>query len=160
MFEVSLIVGCTDLIVVHYYLGILIFIDTAEATGRTRLLERLAVSKAEAIQVVLNTLEFGLENTFTPIDMNRTDGLAGVSSGFPSTSFVAWDPYPHHTVAAVKLAFNFISANFAEGEVSLHASGQLSTLSAVLRHLPGSSKFVQATREIVDETLLTLRGTQ
>lgn len=98
-------------------------------------------------------LRFGLENAFSPISAVDSHGsqlcLATITK--PASSFVAWDPYPNHTVAAVKLAFDSIAAEFMGGKIGLDAFEDLvSSLSSVLRAMPYGSKFIEVVQEAIE----------
>lgn len=152
-------------VILHWYLGILMLADSAASNGRSEFLERLTIPKAEAVQMVLTILKFGLESTFKPITNNESIGeVQQVSTAFFSTKlataacFVAWDPYSHHTMAAVKFVFDARSSDFAEERIERDAFEHiLFVLSLALTTMPCCSKYIQKTRHLVDETYRKLR---
>ncbi|KAF2102298.1 hypothetical protein NA57DRAFT_34695 [Rhizodiscina lignyota] len=142
-------------VLLHYYLGVLILADAIQAVGRTELLDRLSISRMEAVQCISDVLTLGLKNTFSPYSADDTSMSSTLSS---VKSFVAWDPYPHHTVAAIQLAFNCVSADFTEGSISRDYFGTvLSTLLLALKDLACCSKFAQTIQQTVAEAYEEVR---
>lgn len=124
----------------HYHLSILMLIDIIEVSNRFDLLVDLADTNTDAENAVMNTLAFGLQNTFT---LRLGSGQA------PSVTvpLVSIDPYPHHVVAGVQLIRKAIDRDFSVGKVTEVAyDSLLLTLEHTLSHLPQSSKSVQAAR--------------
>jgi hypothetical protein len=143
--------GDTDSLMLHYHLSILLLVDIIEATDRYDLLVGLTEAKTDAENAVVNTLAFGLHNTFTlsvksestPASLNDHGG-----SDFAVTvPIVSIDPYPHHVVAGVQLIRKAIDRDFGLGKITEASYANLqSTLERTLSHLPQSSKSVQAAR--------------
>lgn len=107
------------------------------------------------MQNLVNVLRFGLENVFHPISNDNSldsRSIPVTTSSKSSNSFVAWDPYPYHTVAAVKLAFDAIIADFETGRFAFDILEDLiTTLLTVLSSLSRGSKFVEEIRETVED---------
>lgn len=128
----------------HYHLSILLLVDILEASHYFTLLDEIQDAAGVAENAVMNTLEFGLRNTYTlQIDMD-------VTSSEPTTKAVpilAFDPYPHHVVACVRLISKAIERDLQAGKISQTAYRSVhGTLGEVLDHLPGTSKSVQAAK--------------
>ncbi|KAF4966617.1 hypothetical protein FSARC_5738 [Fusarium sarcochroum] len=134
-------------LMLHYHLSILMLVDMIEATDRQDLLVDIADITIDAENTVMNTLAFGLHNTFT---LKRTrDADSGNSHGASKVVFtvpiVSIDPYPHHAVAGVQLLRKAIDRDFGTAKIPEETyHSLLSTLERTLRHLPQSSKSVQA----------------
>ncbi|KAF5011991.1 hypothetical protein FDECE_1931 [Fusarium decemcellulare] len=138
-------------LMLHYHLSILMLVDVMEVTDRHDLLADIADISTDAENTVMNTLAFGLHNTFTlrrPSDQNSIDSLQEGARG-NETAFtvpiVSIDPYPHHAVAGVQLLRKAIDRDFGAGKITEETyQSLLSTLERTLKHLPQSSKSVQA----------------
>ena len=142
----------------HYHLSILLFVDVIEATDRHDLLVPLAEVIAGTEATVLNTLVFGLHNSFT-LAM-KPDTVIGPDSteSMVKVSLIAIDPYPHHVVAAIRLIRKGIDRDFYQSKISLDAYDSLqSTLKTTVDHLPQSSKSVQAASGLTSYN--TMNGT-
>lgn len=131
----------------HYHLSILMLVDIIEATDRQDLLSDITDICIDAENTVMNTLAFGLHNTFTlkrPLDTTEGDGLSRRQTVF-TVPIVSIDPYPHHAVAGVQLLRKAIDRDFGIGKITEETyQSLLSTLERTLRHLPQSSKSVRA----------------
>ncbi|RGP60416.1 3-hydroxybutyryl- dehydrogenase [Fusarium longipes] len=128
-------------LMLHYHLSILMLVDIIEATDRQDLLPDIADISTDAENTVMNTLAFGLHNTFT---LKRPCNDSGGKSVF-TIPIVSIDPYPHHAVAGVQLLRKGIDRDFEAGKIMEETyQSLLSTLEQTLRHLPQSSKSVQA----------------
>jgi hypothetical protein len=141
----------------HYHLSILMLVDIIEATERFDLMHDLQEVKIEAENTVMNTLVFGLHNTYSlTIDPPASSG--GIQDGnlnkavtVPLTSI---DPYPHHIVAGVQLVRKAIERDFGLGKITEESYANLqSTLERTLDLLPQSSKSVQAARTQLSEKI-------
>ncbi|KAH7178587.1 hypothetical protein DER46DRAFT_622191 [Fusarium sp. MPI-SDFR-AT-0072] len=134
-------------LMLHYHLSILMLVDIIEATDRQDLLPDITDICIDAENTVMNTLAFGLHNTFTlkrPRDSIETDGLSRRQTVF-TVPIVSIDPYPHHAVAGVQLLRKAIDRDFGIGKITEETyQSLLSTLERALRHLPQSSKSVRA----------------
>ncbi|KAF5679515.1 3-hydroxybutyryl dehydrogenase [Fusarium circinatum] len=134
-------------LMLHYHLSILMLVDIIEATDRQDLLSDITDICIDAENTVMNTLAFGLHNTFTlkrPSDSIDGDGLSRRQSVF-TVPIVSIDPYPHHAVAGVQLLRKAIDRDFGIGKITEETyQSLLSTLERTLRHLPQSSKSVRA----------------
>jgi hypothetical protein len=125
------------IMVMHFNLAILIAVDSLSASERHDLLKQFSAKRVEAESWVLNCLVFGLTNKYT------------ISQGTQSATvpIMAFDPYAHHIVAAVKLMQQAIDRDFAASKITTDAYNDLATtLAQALQHLPASSKSVQAAR--------------
>lgn len=131
----------------HYHLSILMLVDVIEVTDRHDLLADIADISTDAENTVMNTLAFGLHNTFTlrrPPDPD-TLGQEGAREATFTVPIVSIDPYPHHAVAGVQLLRKAIDRDFGVGKITDETyQSLLSTLERTLKHLPQSSKSVQA----------------
>lgn len=133
----------------HYYLSILILTDIIEAANRPDLLAALAEAKGEAENAIMNTLVFGLQNTYT-LSVAKSEGDAVRDQGSLQGSLqaitvplVAVDPYSHHIVAGVQLVQKAIDRDYAAGEMTTECHRNLHwTLERTLNHLPRTSKSV------------------
>ncbi|CCT72279.1 uncharacterized protein FFUJ_12130 [Fusarium fujikuroi IMI 58289] len=134
-------------LMLHYHLSILMLVDIIEATDRQDLLSDITDICIDAENTVMNTLAFGLHNTFTlkrPLDTIEGDGLSRRQTVF-TVPIVSIDPYPHHAVAGVQLLRKAIDRDFGIGKITEETyQSLLSTLERTLRHLPQSSKSVRA----------------
>ncbi|KAH7226667.1 hypothetical protein BKA60DRAFT_445799 [Fusarium oxysporum] len=134
-------------LMLHYHLSILMLVDIIEATDRQDLLPDITDICIDAENTVMNTLAFGLHNTFTlkrPRDSSESDGFSRRQTVF-TVPIVSIDPYPHHAVAGVQLLRKAIDRDFGIGKITEETyQSLLSTLERTLRHLPQSSKSVQA----------------
>ncbi|CVK97093.1 uncharacterized protein FMAN_11313 [Fusarium mangiferae] len=134
-------------LMLHYHLSILMLVDIIEATDRQDLLSDITDICIDAENTVMNTLAFGLHNTFTlkrPLDTTEGDGLSRRQTVF-TVPIVSIDPYPHHAVAGVQLLRKAIDRDFGIGKITEETyQSLLSTLERTLRHLPQSSKSVRA----------------
>jgi hypothetical protein len=130
-------------LMLHYHLSILMLVDIIEATDRQDLLPDIIDISIDAENTVMNTLAFGLHNTFTlkrPHDHSQNGGRSVFT-----IPIVSIDPYPHHAVAGVQLLRKAIDRDFGVGKITEETyQSLLSTLERTLRHLPQSSKSVQA----------------
>lgn len=143
----------------HYHLSILMLVDIMEATDRHDLLADVQEAAADAENTVMNTLVFGLHNTYTltstPDELSSFGGpppppLADQDRGTKTTITVpltSIDPYPHHIVAGVQLVRKAIQRDYTHGKIAddSYANLQL-TLERTVALLPQSSKSVQAVR--------------
>ena len=141
-----------DSLMLHYHLSILMLVDIIEATNRYDLLAGLAEANSEAENAVMNTLVFGLHNTFTlgfkdipaysPCDTDSETGGLVVT-----VPLISIDPYPHHVVASVQLIRKAIDRDLSLGKIADESHTSLQeTLDKTLSQLPQSSKSVQAAR--------------
>lgn len=144
-------------LMLHYHLSILMFVDIIEVTNRFDLLADFAIMSAEAETTVMNTLAFGLHNTYTvdtrPYSESNhpTPESNGVSSfGSPITvPVVSIDPYPHHVVAGIALVRKAVDRDFRIGKITKESYKSLVlTLERTLNHLPQCSKSVQAAKSL------------
>lgn len=128
------------------------FFDIIEATERYDLMANVREINVEAENTVMNTLVFGLHNTYT-VSMKPTAPV-GEDSGLPTVTvpLTSIDPYPHHIVAGVQLVRKAIERDFGLGKIAeeSHASLQ-STLERTLSLLPQPSKSVQAAKTKLSE---------
>ncbi|EHK25889.1 uncharacterized protein TRIVIDRAFT_189580 [Trichoderma virens Gv29-8] len=138
-------------LMLHYHLSILMVLDTIEVVERYDLLVDLKDASIEAENTVMNALAFGLHNNITlrrAID-SLPPGLprgSGTTRTF-TVPLVAIDPYPHHVVACVQLMRKAIGRDYRNKNITQESYDSLnSTLEYALRHLPQSSKSVQAAR--------------
>ncbi|KAM5376797.1 hypothetical protein ACJZ2D_005420 [Fusarium nematophilum] len=129
-------------LMLHYHLSILMAVDVMEVTERHDLLADIADMSTDAENTVMNTLAFGLHNTFT----HRRPDLDGAGTEAVFTvPIISIDPYPHHAVAGVQLLRKAIDRDFGVGKITGETyDSLLSTLERTLKHLPQSSKSVQA----------------
>ncbi|KAM0207096.1 hypothetical protein ACHAPA_004977 [Fusarium lateritium] len=130
-------------LMLHYHLSILMLVDIIEATDRPDLLPDIIDISIDAENTVMNTLAFGLHNNFT---LKRPDDEYHVGNKAVFTvPIVSIDPYPHHAVAGVQLLRKAIERDFGVGKITEETyQSLLETLERTLRHLPQSSKSVQA----------------
>lgn len=150
----------------HYHLSVLMFVDIIEVSNRYDLLAEFAVQSAEAETTVMNTLVFGLHNTYTldlaadPTSNHPTpSSVASNTSNTTTVPLVSIDPYSHHVVAGVALVRKAIDRDFGTGKIPKESyQNLLSSLERTLSCLPQCSKSVQAARakfspKVPDETL-------
>jgi hypothetical protein len=143
----------------HYHLSILMLVDIMEATDRNDLLADVQEAAADAENTVMNTLVFGLHNTYTLTLRGTGAGDATVSSedGTRTTITVpltSIDPYPHHILAGVQLVRKAIQRDYGQCKITDESYANLqSTLERTLSLLPQSSKSVQAARRQLSEKL-------
>lgn len=142
-------------LMLHYHLSILMVLDTIEVTDRYDLLIDLKQASTETENTVMNALAFGLHNTIT---LRRN--FESTSTGTPhecilttmrcatfTVPLIAIDPYPHHVVASVQLMRKAIDRDYRSKKIAQESYDSLfSTLECALKHLPQSSKSVQAAR--------------
>ncbi|KAF4344289.1 3-hydroxybutyryl dehydrogenase [Fusarium beomiforme] len=107
-------------LMLHYHLSILMLVDIIEATDRQDLLPDITDICIDAESTVMNTLAFGLHNTFT---LKRPgDSIDGADFSRGQTIFtvpiVSIDPYPHHAVAGVQLLRKAIDRDFGIGKIT------------------------------------------
>lgn len=138
----------------HSHLSILMALDMIEVVDRHDLLADLKDASIEAENTVMNALAFGLHNTIT---LRRT--IDSPSPGLPRESgtprsmtftvpLLAIEPYPHHVVASVQLMRKAINRDYRNKKITQESYDSLnSTLESALKHLPQSSKSVQAARQ-------------
>ena len=120
-----------------------------EATDRHDLLAPLAEVIADTEATVLNTLVFGLHNSFTLASRSNAVISPEPTESLVKVSLIAIDPYPHHVVAAVRLIRKAIDRDFYQSKISSDAFDSLQfTLKSTIDHLPQSSKSVQAASDI------------
>lgn len=118
-------------------------VDMIEATDRQDLLPDITDISIDAENTVMNTLAFGLHNTFT-LKRPHDDTITGGKAVF-TIPIVSIDPYPHHAVAGVQLLRKAVDRDFGIGKITEETyQSLLWTLERTLRHLPQSSKSVQA----------------
>lgn len=137
----------------HSHLSILMVLDTIEVADRYDLLAGLKDASIEAENTVMNALAFGLHNTITwrrtidsPSDLPRGSGTTrSITFTVP---LLAIDPYPHHIVASVQLMRKAIDRDYRSKKITQDLYDSLnSTLESALKHLPQSSKSIQAARQ-------------
>lgn len=127
-------------------------VDIMEASDRHDLLADVQDAAADAENTVMNTLVFGLHNTYTLSLGSTTTSVndAAVSEEdrtkttitVPLTSI---DPYPHHIVAGTQLVRKAIQRDYDHGKITDESYMNLQlTLERTLNLLPQSSKSVQA----------------
>lgn len=129
-------------------------LDTIEVADRYDLLADLKDASIEAENTVMNALVFGLHNSITlrrAINSSSPD-LPRESETTSSMTFtvplIAIDPYPHHVVASVQLMRKAIDRDYKNKKISQDSYDSLnSTLESALKHLPQSSKSIQAARQ-------------
>lgn len=125
-------------------------VDIIEATERYDLMADLQEVKVEAENTVMNTLVFGLHNTYS-LNIDPATSGGGIQDGSTKTTFTvpltAIDPYPHHILAGVQLVRKAIERDFGMQKITEESYLNLqSTLERTLSLLPQSSKSVQAAR--------------
>ncbi|KAF5017793.1 hypothetical protein F66182_10253, partial [Fusarium sp. NRRL 66182] len=98
-------------LMLHYHLSILMLVDAIEFTGRRDLLKDIVDINVDAENTVMNTLAFGLHNTFTLKRPHDPDGHGGRMAIF-TVPIVSIDPYPHHAVAGVQLLRKSIDGDY------------------------------------------------
>ncbi|PNP43644.1 hypothetical protein TGAMA5MH_04616 [Trichoderma gamsii] len=140
-------------LMLHSHLSILMVLDTIEVADRYDLLADLKDASVEAENTVMNALAFGLHNTMTlrrSID-SPSPGLSHERTARNMTFTVpllAIDPYPHHIVASVQLMRKAIDRDYKNKKITQDLYDSLnSTLESALKHLPQSSKSIQAARQ-------------
>ncbi|KAL7935413.1 hypothetical protein V8C35DRAFT_299398 [Trichoderma chlorosporum] len=140
-------------LMLHYHLSILMVLDTIEVVDRYDLLIDLKDASIEAENTVMNALAFGLHNTITlrrAIDSpspSLPQGSETTRSMMFTVPLLAIDPYPHHVVACVQLMRKAIDRDYRNKTITRESYDSLnSTLESALKHLPQSSKSVQAAR--------------
>lgn len=129
-------------------------LDTIEVVDRYDLLADLKDASIEAESTVMNALAFGLHNTITlrraidsPSPSLPPEGGTTHCMTF-TVPLIAIDPYPHHVVASVQLMRKAIDRDYKTKKITQESYDSLnSTLESVLRHLPQSSKSIQAARQ-------------
>ncbi|KAM0354218.1 hypothetical protein ACHAPU_001256 [Fusarium lateritium] len=125
------------------YLAVVDSTKQFEATDRPDLLPDITDVSIDAENTVMNTLAFGLHNTFT-LKRPNDDHHGGNKTSF-TVPIVSIDPYPHHAVAGVQLLRKTIERDFGLGKITEDTyQSLLESLERTLRHLPQSSKSVQA----------------
>lgn len=130
----------------HYHLSILMLVDIIEVTNRVDLLVDIAEANTDAESAVMNTLAFGLHNTFTLNIPGPTTSSTDTETTV-TVPLVSVDPYPHHIVAGSQLVRKTIDRNFGMGKIAQESyDSLLSTLERTLSYLPQSSKSVKAAR--------------
>ncbi|KAF4983418.1 hypothetical protein FZEAL_1147, partial [Fusarium zealandicum] len=138
-------------LMLHYHLSILMLVDVIEVTDRSDLLADIQDISTDAENTVMNTLAFGLHSTFTlrrPSNLESADplpeGARSTETAF-TVPIISIDPYPHHAVAGVQLLRKAIDRDFGVGKITEETyQSLLLTLERTLKHLPQSSKSVQA----------------
>ncbi|CAH0019934.1 unnamed protein product [Clonostachys rhizophaga] len=127
------------------------WLDFIDAASRYDLLASFAEESTDAETTVMNTLAFGLHNTYTlsPLpDLTSNHPNPSVPSGNETTitvPLVSIDPYSHHVVAGVALMRKAIDRNYGVGKIAKEPyQNLLSTLERILSLLPQCSKSVQA----------------
>ncbi|CAI6101441.1 unnamed protein product [Clonostachys chloroleuca] len=138
-------------LMLHHHLSILMFVDFIDAANRYDLLASFAEESTDAETTVMNTLAFGLHNTYTlsPLpDSTSNHPSPSVPSGNATAitvPLVSIDPYSHHVVAGVALMRKAIDRNYGVGKIAKEPyRNLLSTLERILSLLPQCSKSVQA----------------
>ncbi|EHK42524.1 hypothetical protein TRIATDRAFT_224301 [Trichoderma atroviride IMI 206040] len=136
-------------LMLHSHLSILMVLDTIEVADRYDLLADLKDASIEAENTVMNALAFGLHNTIT---LRRTIDSPCGSETIRSVTFtvplLAFDPYPHHIVASVQLMRKAIDRDYRNKNITQDLYDSLNaTLESALKHLPQSSKSIQAARQ-------------
>lgn len=117
-------------------------VDIIEATDRPDLLTDIIDISIDAENTVMSTLAFGLHNNFT---LKRPDESHTGKMDVFTVPIVSIDPYPHHAVAGVQLLRKAVERDFGIGKITEETyHSLLETLERTLRHLPQSSKSVQA----------------
>lgn len=138
----------------HYHLSILMLVDIMEATDRHDLLADVQEATADAENTVMNTLVFGLHNTYT-LNSPVQEGAESYEDRTKSTITVpltSIDPYPHHIVAGVQLVRKAILRDYNHGKISDESYTNLqNTLERTVMLLPQSSKSIQAVRRQFSE---------
>lgn len=137
-------------IALHYHLGILMLVDAIEAAERPDLLCQLIGARIDAEKEAFELIKYGLENEYTLYEPDTGHFRRG-----PITrSFIAVDPYPHHTVASARLLNKAISRDFHQGKIQHDEYASLSSiLLMVLEQLPQSSKSVYAARQHLQQSV-------
>ena len=148
-------------VALHYYLGILILVDSLRTANRSDLLSQLADTMLEAEHECFNVLKFGVETSYTV--EGYQPNLRGAAEFHPgidlsttdvTTSLVAIDPYPHHVVASVRLLNKAISRKYRQGAIKHETYTHLSsTLLKALLQLPQSSKTIRSARDDLQRSL-------
>lgn len=153
-------------LMLHSHLSILMVLDTIEVADRYDLLADLKDASIEAENTVMNALAFGLHNTITlRRAINSSPGLpqeSRTTSMAFTVPLIAFDPYPHHIVASVQLMRKAIDRDYRNKTITQDLYDSLnSTLESALKHLPQSSKSIQAARQkfsaAPDDEILDIR---
>ncbi|KAK1252166.1 hypothetical protein MKX08_003353 [Trichoderma sp. CBMAI-0020] len=138
-------------LMLHSHLSILMVLDTIEVADRYDLLADLKDASIEAENTVMNALAFGLHNTITlrrTIDSDLAQGGEATRSVAFTVPLLAIDPYPHHIVASVQLMRKAIDRDYRNKQITQDLYDSLNTtLESALKHLPQSSKSIQAARQ-------------
>ncbi|CAF3609077.1 unnamed protein product [Fusarium graminearum] len=103
-------------LMLHYHLSILMLVDIIEATDRHDLLPDITDISIDAENTIMNTLAFGLHNTFT-LKRPNSDSQNGARSVY-TIPIVSIDPYPHHAVAGVQLLRKAIDRDFGVEKIT------------------------------------------
>lgn len=131
----------------HWYLGLLLLVDTVEASGRSDLLSYLAVVQDEAVQGAINGFKVGSSSRYIFSDVTN---LAGDRTKTVLCPLLALDPYPVHVVAACHLVLKTIMKWHGEGKISGEAfSHLLDIILNALDQLPSTSGSVEMARQHV-----------
>lgn len=145
-------------------------LDAVEIAGRTDLLEKLKVVKADAEGSLFNCLIFGLNNHYFLPQENRATREAQYSirgaedterAATPSTKkvpLIAIDPYPHHVVAGVRILWKAVERDlendWLDPGVAEHMQG---TMLNALKLLPQASKSVRTARQQAEASFIRHR---
>ncbi|QPC76476.1 hypothetical protein HYE68_007228 [Fusarium pseudograminearum] len=103
-------------LMLHYHLGILMLVDIIQVTDRQDLLPDIKDISIDAENTIMNTLAFGLHNTFT-LKRPNSDSQNGSRSVY-TIPIVSIDPYPHHAVAGVQLLRKAIDRDFGVEKIT------------------------------------------
>ncbi|KAL5359443.1 hypothetical protein BJX96DRAFT_183770 [Aspergillus floccosus] len=139
-------------LMLHYYLSILLLIDTIELADRSDLLIGLELAHADAKNMAVNILQFGLHNTITLNSQLELDSLPceGVVEMPLTVPLVSIDPYQHHILVTIQLVRRAVNRDLDNCKITddVHASLQ-SILVEVLSCLSRSSKSVKLAQDVL-----------
>ncbi|RAO66004.1 uncharacterized protein BHQ10_002016 [Talaromyces amestolkiae] len=157
-------------LLLHYNLSILIMLDAVEIAGRTDLLEKLKVVKADAEGTLFNCLIFGLSNHYFLPRENRPmreaqysiqrdeDTEKAVAHSTRKVPLIAVDPYPHHVVAGVRILWKAVERDLENGWLDHGVAEHMQdTMLNALRLLPQASKSVRTARQQAEASFLRYR---
>jgi hypothetical protein len=127
----------------HYYLGILLLVDTLYAAGRYSMLQDISTAKRNAERLSFGVLKVGLDSTYTIKPAPVADPSKAQKQPAITTTLVAIDPHPQYVVTYVDLMQKTLHRMNEEGDINDEASSYImSHLRRALEQLPQRAQLV------------------
>jgi hypothetical protein len=139
-----------DLVNIHYHMGILILCELLVSAERASLVPGLAQMHGESVREVLNIVKFA---TSSSVSFKEFPPTTSSTSAPIKLCLLSVDPYPHHVVASLQSAVDYLVTCTDGGSITNDKLQELGKrVIDALEMLPQCSQSLQAAKsEIVSK---------